>query len=77
MTRGAPVIFDHFARFRLEMHFGYERDGKIQLSKTECVFFPPPQYFDKMEATASTLENGTETQAQMTIAGKSLKDEGE
>jgi hypothetical protein len=37
------------------MHLGYKRDGKIQPTKTECVFFPPPQYFDKMEATA-TLE---------------------
>ena len=61
MTRGATVIFDHFARFGLEMHLGYERDGKTQPLKTEeCVFFPPPQYFDKMDATA-TLENGTET----------------
>mgnify|MGYP006196714589 FL=1 len=73
MTRGATVIFDHFARFGLEMHLGYERDGKIQPSKTECVFFPPPQYFDKMEATA-TLENGTETQAEMTIADKPSKE---
>ena len=73
MTGGATVIFDHFARFRLEMHLGYKRDGKIQPSKTECVFFPPPQYFDKMEATAM-LENGTETQAEMTIAGNPLKE---
>ena len=66
MTQGATVIFDHFARFGLEMHLGYEKDGKIQPSKTERVFFPPPQYFDKMEATA-TLENGTETQTEMTM----------
>jgi hypothetical protein len=25
MTQGATVIFDHFARFRLEMHLGYKR----------------------------------------------------
>ena len=42
MTQGATVIFDHFARFGLEMHLGYKRDGKIQSSKTKCVFFPPP-----------------------------------
>jgi hypothetical protein len=32
MTQGATVIFDHFAKFGLEMHLGYERerDGKIQ-----------------------------------------------
>jgi hypothetical protein len=73
MTRGATAIFDHFARFGLEMHLGYERDGKTQPSKTECVFFPPPQNFDKREATA-TLEDGTETQAEMTIAGKPSKE---
>jgi hypothetical protein len=56
------------------MHLGYyKRDGKIQPSKTECVFFPPPQYFDKMEANA-TLENGTETQVEMTIANKPSKE---
>jgi hypothetical protein len=43
MTQGVTVIFDHFARFGLEMHLGYEKDGKIQPSKTECVFFPPPR----------------------------------
>jgi hypothetical protein len=47
--------------------------GKPRPSKTECIFFPPPQYFDNMEATAM-LENGTETQAEMTIADKSLKE---
>ena len=51
------------------MHLGYEKVGKIQPSKTKCVFFPPPQYFDKMEAT-TTLENGFKTQAEMTIASK-------
>ena len=76
MTQGATVIFDHFARFGLEMHLGYEKDGKIQPSKTERVFFPPPQHFDKMEATA-TLENGTETQAEMTIASKRSKESEE
>ena len=76
MTQGATVIFDHFARFGLEMHLGYEKDGKIQPSKTECVFFPTPQYFDKMEATA-TLENGTENQAEMRIASKRSKESEE
>jgi len=41
MTQGATVIFDHFARFGLEMHLGYEKDGKIQPLKTQCVIFPP------------------------------------
>ena len=50
------------------MHLGY----KTQPSKTKCIFFPPPQYFDKMEATA-TLENGTETQAEIDTIGKCEK----
>jgi hypothetical protein len=43
--------------------------------KTECVLFPPPKYFDKMEATA-TLENGTETHTITTIANKQSKESG-
>jgi hypothetical protein len=34
-------VFDHFAKFGLEMHIG--RGGEA--SKTECIFFPPPQFF--------------------------------
>ena len=35
----------HFARFGLEMHIGR---GSSE-SKTECVFFPPPQFFQRLE----------------------------
>ena len=49
-------------------------DTKTQPSKTKCIFFPPPQYFEKMEATATLVENGTETQADMTIASKQSKE---
>ena len=40
MIKGLNLIYHHFARFGLEMHIGH--DGKE--SKTECVFFPPPQF---------------------------------
>jgi hypothetical protein len=40
MIQGMNLIYHHFARFGLEMHIG--RNGKE--SKTECVFFPPPQF---------------------------------
>ena len=40
---GAQLIFDHFKIFGLEMHIG--RGGKS--SKTECVFIPPPGFFQK------------------------------
>jgi hypothetical protein len=39
------LIYHHFARFGLEMHIGR---GSSE-SKTECVFFPPPQFFQRLE----------------------------
>ncbi len=41
LTRGMNLIFHHFARFGLEMHIG----RGTSRSKTECVFFPHPQFF--------------------------------
>ena len=40
LTRGLNLIYQHFARFGLEMHIG---KGK-KASKTECVFFPQPGF---------------------------------
>ncbi len=40
------LIFHHFARFGLEMHIGWGETA----SKTECVFFPPPQFFQHKRA---------------------------
>jgi len=54
MTEGLQLVYDHFARFGLEMHIGR---GETQ-SKTECVFFPPPNFFTNTESTP--LELGTE-----------------
>ncbi len=42
MARGRTFIHKHFARFGLEMHIGHEGTP----SKTECVFFPPPRFFN-------------------------------
>jgi hypothetical protein len=42
LTTGLDLILKHFACFGLEMHIG--REGSP--SKTECVFFPPPGFFD-------------------------------
>jgi hypothetical protein len=41
LQQGMKLIFHHFARFGLEMHIG---QGKTA-SKTKCVIFPPPQFF--------------------------------
>ena len=40
LTRGANLIYQDFVKFGLEMHRG---KGK-KASKTECVFFPPPEF---------------------------------
>ena len=39
---GIPLLLRHFAKFGLEMHIGKENKP----SKTECVFFPTPGYFN-------------------------------
>jgi hypothetical protein len=41
LSQGMTLVHRHFARFGLEMHIG-RNGGK---SKTECVFFPPTQFF--------------------------------
>ena len=49
------LIYHHFAQFELEMHIGCG----ISESKTKCVFFPPPQFFQHLERTstvASTIQ---------------------
>ncbi|KAL7527574.1 hypothetical protein ACHAXR_002020, partial [Thalassiosira sp. AJA248-18] len=45
MTKGLELVYHTFGRFGLEMHIG--REGVS--SKTECVFFPPPRFFDHSE----------------------------
>ena len=53
MTKGVHLISDHFKRFGPEMHIGR---GK-KMSKTECVFFPPPDFFCRLKNTLAQ-ENG-------------------
>ena len=45
LRRGMELIYHHFAQFGLEMHIGR---GTSE-SKTECVFFPPPQFFQQLK----------------------------
>jgi hypothetical protein len=42
-SQGMTLVYRNFARFGLEMHFG-RNGGK---SKTECNFFPPPQFLQQ------------------------------
>ncbi len=48
LSKGMNLVFKHFAHFGLEMHIG--RNGGE--SKTECVFFPPPQFFQQHPSLA-------------------------
>ena len=43
LTRGISLIYSHFTRFGLEMHV--VKGEKV--SKTECIFFPPPGFFSR------------------------------
>jgi hypothetical protein len=53
LKRGMELIFHHFGRFGLEMHIGRGTSP----SKTECVFFPSPQFFQHKQCrdTAAIL----------------------
>jgi hypothetical protein len=56
LEKGLDMIFCHFAKFGLEMHI--ERgDTK---SKTECVLFTPPQFFDLNNDTPAICNTETE-----------------
>jgi len=52
LQRGMNLIYHHFGRFGMEMHIG----RGTSMSKTECIFFPPPQFFQhsQQRATAAT-----------------------
>ena len=56
MARGLNMIYNHFAKFGLEMHIGRGDTA----SKTECVFFPPPRYFVTSQADIPTLASADE-----------------
>jgi hypothetical protein len=45
LKKGMELVYHHFGRFGLEMHIGR---GTSQ-SKTECVFFPPPQFLQHLQ----------------------------
>jgi hypothetical protein len=41
LQQGMELMFHHFAQFGLEMHISQGNTA----SKTKCIFFPPPQFF--------------------------------
>jgi hypothetical protein len=57
LQRGIELIYCHFGRFGLEIHIG----RGASTSKTGCIFFPPPQFFQhsQQRAAATTIIQGT------------------
>jgi hypothetical protein len=52
---GINLIYSHFACIGLEIHIGRGEES----SKTECVFFPPPQFFnDNDDCSSPRLTDG-------------------
>jgi hypothetical protein len=49
LEKGMELIYHHFGRFGLEMHIGR---GTLT-SKTECIFFHPPQFFQHSQQCAA------------------------
>jgi hypothetical protein len=56
MTRGLALVYCHFGRLGLEMHIGQREIP----SKTECVFFPPPSFFDSHMPALPAQKNDNE-----------------
>jgi hypothetical protein len=63
LSKGMNLVFKHFTRFGLEMHIG--RNGGE--SKTECVSYPPPQFFQQCEPL--TIEGPTRCQTRSMTRG--------
>jgi hypothetical protein len=56
LIKGLALVHSHLARFGLKVHIG--QDGAP--SKTECVFFPPPQFFDDIHSSDLALTTDAE-----------------
>ncbi len=55
LIAGINLIYSHFACFGLEIHIGWGEES----SKTKCVFFPPPQFFNDNDVCSTPgLTNG-------------------
>ncbi len=51
LLRGMTLVYRHFAHFGLEMHIGWN-GGE---SKTECIFFPPPNSSNNLSCRQSEI----------------------
>ena len=55
IKKGITLLSDHFARFGLKMHIGTEK----KTLKTECVFSPPPGFFNTRTLPLTYPTNST------------------
>ena len=55
---GMPIIQSILSDLGMEMHVGKMIEGARSKSKTECIYFPPSDYFKKLRLQAGT--NGLE-----------------
>ena len=67
LSRGMTLVYRNFARFGLEMHIG-SNGGK---SKTECAFFPPPQFFQHRQLP-TIRDDRRQTRSMTTRTSQSL-----
>jgi hypothetical protein len=51
LIKGLALVHSHLADFGLEVHIGQNDDP----SKTECVFFPFPQFFNDIQSSTPML----------------------
>ena len=72
LKKGLELIYKHFACFGLEMHIG-RGDSP---SKTECVFFPPPGFFDShlpaLQQSNTNSDNTLENDHEGIIANEDM-----
>jgi hypothetical protein len=54
LIKGLALVHSHLAHYGLKVHIG--QNGYP--SKTECIFFPPPQFFDGDHNSATVLTDG-------------------
>jgi hypothetical protein len=54
LIKGLSLIYSYLARFGLEVHIGRGDES----SKTECVFFPPPQFFNDSRFSDPAITDG-------------------
>ena len=71
MMKGLTLLYRHFGRLGLKMHIGR---GTTE-SKTECIFFPPPGFFDSCLPSLLAPNCTDELQDTMTFGNNALTDE--